>query len=249
MEFNGFPVAALDFYDDLEVDNSKTTGRRTSRSTRRRSRRRWGTVAALRTEFGTSKVFRPYRDVRLAKDKTPYRPTRAPSCVWPTPPVERRAVAPGVRAAAVSTRPGGPAGRDPQGGRPRRTAPSSRGSSAGWSKEAGTLGGEILKTWPRGYDEDHPRIELLRHQSMIASRTYGFEPVIPRRAARPGPQGLARLPTAGGVERRARDALERTSGSSSNGRTRARARMLRVRTAPGETPIRAAVSSTLRSSR
>ena len=30
-------------------------------------------VAALEPEFGKAKVFRPYRDVRFAKDKTPYK--------------------------------------------------------------------------------------------------------------------------------------------------------------------------------
>ena len=29
--------------------------------------------AALEPEFGTAKIFRPYRDVRFAKDKTPYK--------------------------------------------------------------------------------------------------------------------------------------------------------------------------------
>ena len=44
---------------------------------------------------------------------------------------------------------------------------------AGWS-----LGGERLKTSPRGYDADHPRIEFLRHKSMTLAKLYGFEPFI-----------------------------------------------------------------------
>ncbi|MCW2785058.1 MAG: hypothetical protein JWP74_1575, partial [Marmoricola sp.] len=35
-----------------------------------------------------------------------------------------------------------------------------------------------LKTTPRGYDADHPRIDLLRHKSLTIGRSYGFEPVI-----------------------------------------------------------------------
>ena len=31
---------------------------------------------------------------------------------------------------------------------------------------------------PRGYDGDHPRIDLLRHRSMTLGRSYGFEAVI-----------------------------------------------------------------------
>jgi uncharacterized protein (DUF2461 family) len=37
------------------------------------------------------------------------------------------------------------------------------------------IGGEKLKTSPRGYDADHPRIELLRHKQLMAGRRYGFE--------------------------------------------------------------------------
>jgi uncharacterized protein (TIGR02453 family) len=45
--------------------------------------------------------------------------------------------------------------------------------SSGW-----TLGGDTLKTAPRGHDIDHPRIELLRHKSMNLGKDYGFEPFI-----------------------------------------------------------------------
>jgi uncharacterized protein (TIGR02453 family) len=41
-----------------------------------------------------------------------------------------------------------------------------------------TVDGDVLKTTPRGYDKDHPRIDLLRHKSIIASHVIGFEPVI-----------------------------------------------------------------------
>jgi uncharacterized protein (DUF2461 family) len=40
------------------------------------------------------------------------------------------------------------------------------------------VGGDRLKTSPRGYDADHPRIDLLRHRSLSLGRSYGFEPVI-----------------------------------------------------------------------
>ena len=44
---------------------------------------------------------------------------------------------------------------------------------SGW-----TLGGDKLKTAPRGYDVDHPRIDLLRHKTMALGKDYGFAPVI-----------------------------------------------------------------------
>ena len=72
--FQGFPEAALDFYDDLEVDNTKSfwkaheTVYQASVKTPMTA-----LIAALEPEFGTGKVFRPFRDVRFAKDKTPYK--------------------------------------------------------------------------------------------------------------------------------------------------------------------------------
>lgn len=77
-EFSGFPDAALDFYEGLEADNSKAY---------------WADhkavydevvkgpmqalLDALGPEFGEAKFFRPYRDVRFSKDKTPYKTAAA----------------------------------------------------------------------------------------------------------------------------------------------------------------------------
>ncbi len=40
------------------------------------------------------------------------------------------------------------------------------------------INGEQLKTAPRGYAADHPRIDLLRRKQLFAGRSYGFEDVI-----------------------------------------------------------------------
>ena len=37
---------------------------------------------------------------------------------------------------------------------------------------------DSLKTAPRGYDAEHRRIDLLRHKSLHAGKSYAFEPVI-----------------------------------------------------------------------
>src|SRR6185369_7233581 len=74
MGFRGWPTEALDFYEGLEADNSKTY---------------WvdhkavyndkvlapmvALLAELEAEFGATKVFRPYRDVRFSADKSPYK--------------------------------------------------------------------------------------------------------------------------------------------------------------------------------
>ena len=71
MEFTGFPVAALDFYDDLEVDNTKSFWEKHKpvydecvRSPMVRSATRWPGV-------GDAKIFRPHRYVWFAKENCP----------------------------------------------------------------------------------------------------------------------------------------------------------------------------------
>jgi hypothetical protein len=74
MGFTGFPVAALDFYDDLEMDNTKSFWAEHKGVYESNVRAPMtALVAELEAEFGAAKVFRPYRDVRFAKDKTPYK--------------------------------------------------------------------------------------------------------------------------------------------------------------------------------
>jgi uncharacterized protein (TIGR02453 family) len=180
-EFNGFPEAALDFYDDLEMDNTKSFWEE-HRATYDEAvaAPMKALVGELEPEFGPAKVFRPYRDVRFAKDKTPYKThqgafiPRGPSTGFYVQ-VGAAGVRVGVgfyeatsdRLAAIR------AAIDDVGHGSDLESILEALTSAGW-----TLGGEKLKTAPRGYDVDHPRIALLRHKSMSLGKDIGFEPVI-----------------------------------------------------------------------
>ena len=180
-DFTGFPVAALDFYDDLEMDNTKSFWA-AHKDTYDAAVKAPMTslVAALEDEFGKAKVFRPYRDVRFAKDKTPYKNHQGafvasgPATGWYV-----EVSAPGVRVGvgfyeASSPRLAGiRAGidHDLHGAELERIIADL--TAGGW-----TLGGDTLKTTPRGYDAGHPRIDLLRHRSMTLGKSYGFDPVI-----------------------------------------------------------------------
>lgn len=181
MTFTGFPAAALDFYDDLEIDNSKSF---------------WDAnkpvytdsvlapmkalVAELEAEFGRAKIFRPYRDVRFSGDKTPYKTHQGAFL----PRAEETGYyievsARGVRLGAgfYHASPDRLAGY--------REAVAADGSGRQLSaivnklRSAGfDIGGDRLKTRPRGIDPGHPRLELLRHRSLVAGRLLGFDPVI-----------------------------------------------------------------------
>ena len=78
MSFAGFPERALEFYEGLEADNTKAywTDHRGVYDDDVRAPMQ-ALLHALGPEFGEAKLFRPYRDVRFAKDKTPYKTAAA----------------------------------------------------------------------------------------------------------------------------------------------------------------------------
>ena len=179
--FEGFPVAALDFYDDLEMDNTKSfwTAHRETYDAAVKTPMT-ALVAALEPEFGKAKVFRPYRDVRFAKDKTPYKNHQGafvpsgPSTGWYV-----EVGAPGVRVGVGYYEASSPRlAAIRQAIDDERRGTELRGIVDALVAEGWVLGGDCLKTTPRGYDADHPRIDLLRHRSMTLGRSYGFEPFI-----------------------------------------------------------------------
>lgn len=72
--FAGFPLIGLDFYEDLEADNSKAFWTANKETYERAVKQPMtALVADLEPAFGSAKIFRPYRDVRFAKDKSPYK--------------------------------------------------------------------------------------------------------------------------------------------------------------------------------
>ena len=179
--FAGIPVAALDFYDDLELDNTKSFWAAHKETYESSVRGPMTALAqALEDEFGSAKVFRPYRDVRFAKDKTPYKThqgvfvPRGPATGFYV-----QVAAPGVRVGVGYYETSGPLlARIRSAIAEERRGTELEGilrklQDSGWE-----LGGDRLKTTPRGYDADHPRIELLRHKSMSLGKSYGFEPFI-----------------------------------------------------------------------
>lgn len=181
MTFEGFPEAALDFYDDLEIDNSKVFWEAHKETYRTAVA---GPIQALTDdlaeEFGQAKIFRPYRDVRFAKDKTPYKTHQGAFVgVAPATGYYIQIGAPGVRVGAgfydasaerlAAIR----AAIDHRHHGPELEKIVAKLRKAGWE-----IGGTTLETSPRGWDADHPRIELLRHKSLTAMRDYGFDEII-----------------------------------------------------------------------
>jgi uncharacterized protein (TIGR02453 family) len=182
--FNGIPLAALDFYEDLEADNTKSFWTAHKHIYDESVKAPLEALAhELEAEFGTPKYFRPYRDVRFAKDKTPYKTHQGiwfgesslylqvsaaglflAGGYWDTDPAQverlRRAVADDVTGAALERALGAVA------------------------KARFTVGGHRLTRVPTGYPKDHPRADLLRHRSLTASREFGAPAWLPSKRAK-----------------------------------------------------------------
>jgi uncharacterized protein (TIGR02453 family) len=177
--FQGFPDDGLVFYEGLEADNSRTywmQHRAVYDSAVRAPL--LALVEELAPEFGTPKVFRPYRDVRFSKDKTPYK-THQGAVLHPD---GAGAGSVYVQVSADGLRVSGGCWRrqpdqveryrravadDLQG--PRLLTEVDRLRRLGWD-----IDGERLIRAPRGWPADHERIDLLRHKSLHAAR--GWEP-------------------------------------------------------------------------
>lgn len=178
-DFDGFPPEALAFFAGLEADNSKAYWQ-ANRETWEAAVRgpMLALLGALDGEFGPFHVFRPHRDVRFAKDKSPYKTQHG--AFGETPDGSTRYVhlsASGLLAAA---------GRYVMAGdqlaRFREAVADDRHGAeleriVGRVEAAGLAvgpGGALpLKTAPRGHPKDHPRIGLLRGKGLVASREFG----------------------------------------------------------------------------
>ena len=74
MAFRGWPAEALEFFEGLEADNSKAYWQDHKSDYEKLVRAPMEELLLeLAPEFGAGKIFRPYRDVRFSKDKTPYK--------------------------------------------------------------------------------------------------------------------------------------------------------------------------------
>jgi uncharacterized protein (TIGR02453 family) len=172
--FNGFSDRALDFYEGLRADNSKTywTAHKQVYEDEVRAPMQ-ALLDSLAEEFGgTATLFRPYRDVRFSADKSPYKTAQGGFVgvdegvgYWMQLDAEGVMVGGGFHAhdkeqtaryrAAVDDEAAGTA---------------LEAIIAGLVATGFSTGGDKVKTKPRGVPADHPRLELMRHESLTVAR-------------------------------------------------------------------------------
>lgn len=180
MRFEGFGDGAVEFYEGLLADNSKAYWADNKELYAEHVRAPMeALLAELEPEFGPGfgkgKVFRPFRDVRFSHDKSPYKTHcgavieqgRGGGAYYVEVGPEGMRVAGGCYhtesdqlarfRTAVDT--------EIHGEELRRLLDAL--TERGWE-----IAGTALATRPRGFAPDHPRLDLLRHKSLYATRTW-----------------------------------------------------------------------------
>jgi uncharacterized protein (TIGR02453 family) len=183
MSFAGWPEEALDFYDGLEADNSKTywlAHKQTYDTCVLQPMTEL--LAELEPEHGEGKIFRPYRDVRFSKDKSPYKTAIGAVVGDGYVQLSARGLAAGSGMYHMAP--------DQLDRYRQAVAADSSGAEleeviAGIREQKVDVHGhEMLKAAPRGYRPDHPRIELLRCKGLVAWQEWPVQAWLGTRAAR-----------------------------------------------------------------
>ncbi len=171
MAFRGWPVEALEFFEGLEVDNSKAywQSHKDIYDTAVRAPME-GLLTELAPEWGEGRIFRPYRDVRFSADKSPYKTSIAATIGHRYVQLTADGLAAGAGMWEMAPE---------QLERYREAVDDDRFGSdlegiVATIRKSGVeaMGHGVLKTAPKGYPKDHPRIELLRFKGLVAWREW-----------------------------------------------------------------------------
>jgi uncharacterized protein (TIGR02453 family) len=167
MAFRGWPAEAIEFFEGLEADNSKAYWQDHKADYEQLVRGPMEELLAeLAPAFGAGKIFRPYRDVRFSADKSPYKTNIAATVAnggYISLSSEGLGVGSGYYMPAPDQLERFRAAIDDD-----KTGPQLEKLVAATRKKGLEVAGhEALKTAPKGYAKDHPRIELLRQKGLI----------------------------------------------------------------------------------
>lgn len=184
MAFHGWPAEALEFYEGLAADNTKAywTAHRAVYEQQVRAPM-VALLAELEPEFGTGRIFRPYRDVRFSADKSPYKTAIAATLArggYVQLSADGLAAGSGMYVMASDQ-----LARYREAVADDRTGEELQAVVAGLTPRGiEIVGHDRLKTAPKGYPKDHPRIELLRLKGLVAWRQWPAAPWLGTDAAK-----------------------------------------------------------------
>jgi uncharacterized protein (TIGR02453 family) len=169
--FRGWQDEALAFFEGLEADNSKAYWERNKSVYEERVRAPMEELLAeLEPDWGEGRIFRPYRDVRFSRDKSPYKTSIAATIGDGY--IQLNADGLGAGSGMYEMAPDQleryRAAVDAEKTGRQLEAIVAKARSAGLE----VTGHDRLKTAPRGYPKDHPRIELLQCKGLITWKAW-----------------------------------------------------------------------------
>jgi uncharacterized protein (TIGR02453 family) len=173
--FRGWPVEALEFFEGLEADNSKTYWQRNKATYDTMVRAPMeALLAELAGTWGEGRIFRPYRDVRFSRDKSPYKTFIAATLGDGYVQLTAQGLGAGCGMWEMAK---DQLDRYREAVNDERTGPQLENVVVK-TRAAGVdvSGHDMLKTAPRGYAKDHPRIELMRFKGLVTWRQWAAGP-------------------------------------------------------------------------
>ena len=171
--FGGFPAEAFEFYEALAGNNTRAWWAEHKAEYERVVRAPLvALLAELEPEFGAGKVYRPYHDTRFSKGKPPIKDHQGAVVMLE----DAVGYYVQISAAGIMVAGGWYAPLGPQVHRYRAAVDGPRGAEVqrlvAKARRRFEVDGNPLLTRPKGYDADHPRIELLRFRRLTVGRTY-----------------------------------------------------------------------------
>ena len=175
MAFTGIPPQALDFYTRLEADNSKAFWEANKAVYRDEVKASVQALCDELAEYGPFHLFRPYNDVRFAKGRPPYKTQQGAYSEGEAGAgfyfhISREGL---LAAAGYYAMMRDQLERFRDAVDSPNTGEEIAGIVAGLSKQYQIGAIDELKTAPKGYPKDHPRIDLLRRKGLMLSIDFG----------------------------------------------------------------------------
>jgi uncharacterized protein (TIGR02453 family) len=176
MAFRGFPAEGIEFYEQLEADNSRSFWQANKHRFDECVKQPMTELTESLEEFGPFHMFRPHNDVRFSKNKPPYKThqgaygeSEGGAGYYVQFSATGLMVGAGYYAMAKDQLVRFRTAIDAD-----ATGAELAALAADAERRRYTIDAiDSLKTAPRGYPKDHPRIELLRRKGLIAVKVFG----------------------------------------------------------------------------
>lgn len=176
MGFRGFQPAALEFYEQLGADNSRTFWQKNKATFEAAVKTPMIELCEALDEYGPFHLFRPYNDLRFAKGRPPYKTAQGAYAE------SEGGTGYYLQISATGLLVG--AGyydmakdqleRFREAVDREHTGTEIAAICAALKRSGNEVGAiDELKTAPRGYRKDHPRLELLRRKGLMTSKDFG----------------------------------------------------------------------------